>query len=284
MSCSDTRELAVLRRPLIWLNLVCLDAPIVAISWQWLFGHTFGISIPLAEREALFLTAWAIYLVDRLADSVSLPINLPKAARQEFCWRHRTVWIFLIVVSALADLAIILRALGRETVIAGVFLGAVATGYLAINHVLNRFWRAIPLKEISVGFLFAAGTLLVLAARVSLIQPNIVLAAILFAILCTLNCVSIAIWERDLDLAQAKHSIATRWPQIDTFARVALFALATATAVLAVINQGLWSMWACLGASALLLAALHFVSIPRDERTALADLVLFAPLALMFLL
>jgi hypothetical protein len=37
----------------------------------------------------------------------------------------------------------------------------------------------------------------------------------------------------------------------------------------------------CLGVSASLLGALHFVPLPPDERTALADLVLLTPLAVL---
>ncbi len=34
-SCGRT----LLLKPWLWLNLVCLDAPIVAITWQWLFAR-----------------------------------------------------------------------------------------------------------------------------------------------------------------------------------------------------------------------------------------------------
>jgi multisubunit Na+/H+ antiporter MnhB subunit len=39
----------------------------------------------------------------------------------------------------------------------------------------------------------------------------------------------------------------------------------------------------CLSISAVLLFLLHFGRIPRDERTALADLVLLTPFAFLFL-
>ena len=60
------------RNPLVWLNLVCLDAPLVAICWQWIFGNTLHLVVPLGHRLALFLTAWLIYLADRFGDSMSL--------------------------------------------------------------------------------------------------------------------------------------------------------------------------------------------------------------------
>src|ERR1035437_3791084 len=76
-------------RPLLWLNVLCLDAPLVAITWQWMFAHAFHLTLTPAERLALFLTAWWIYLLDRLADSVALAPTATRSARIDFCLRHR---------------------------------------------------------------------------------------------------------------------------------------------------------------------------------------------------
>ena len=75
---------AVSRSPLLWLNLVCLDAPLVAICWQWIFAYNFHLSVPPGHRAALFLTAWLIYLADRFGDSLSLVAGQPNSARQQF--------------------------------------------------------------------------------------------------------------------------------------------------------------------------------------------------------
>jgi hypothetical protein len=107
-----------------------------------------------------------------------------------------------------------------------------------------------------------------------------ILAAILFAALCSLNCISIAIWERDLDRIQGKHSFATCWPHANSLARLLLLLLLAGSAVLALFDPGAWPVALCIGASGLLLGALGFVPVSRDERTALADLVLLTPFAL----
>ena len=51
--------------PVVWLNLLCLDAPIVAVSWQWLFAHTFGAQLDLSLR-ALHRAGAANEFVPRL--------------------------------------------------------------------------------------------------------------------------------------------------------------------------------------------------------------------------
>src|SRR5215217_1379810 len=68
-----------------WLNLVCLDAPLVAISWEWLFARSFDIPVAPGGTAALFVTAWLIYVADRFGDSVSLDLGVPTSLRQRFC-------------------------------------------------------------------------------------------------------------------------------------------------------------------------------------------------------
>jgi hypothetical protein len=272
------RPATVSRRPVIWLNILCLDAPIVAISWQWLFARVFGVTIALAECEGLFLTAWLIYLMDRLADSISLSPDVPKAVRQEFCSRHKNIWAGLIAIIALLDAEIVFWRIGHETFVFGMFLGAIAVAYLAMNHAFSKVWQAIPIKEVIVGFLFAAGTLLAVALHMAKARAIITFATLLFASLCALNCMAIAVWERDLDRSQRKHSIATRWPSVKSWAQFLPLLLALACAMLAFLDPRVWPLAVCLGISSILLFALHVFSIRRDERTALADLVLLTPL------
>src|SRR2546423_13726661 len=96
--------------PAIWLNLICLDAPLVAIAWLWLFARSFHIPLQTGNVLALFLTAWLIYLGDRLADALSLKTNLPRSLRQDFCSRHREIWITTLVLVAGFDAYVIWRA------------------------------------------------------------------------------------------------------------------------------------------------------------------------------
>lgn len=274
------QDRAVSRSPLLWLNLVCLDAPLVAICWQWIFGHTFHLSVPVGHRAALFLTAWIIYLADRFCDSVSLAAGQAKSVRQQFCLRHKSLWLVSVICVAAVDLIVVLRAVNYETAVPGAVLGALTIVYLAINHAHSEIWEKIPVKEFAIGSLFAAGTLLGVTPHIFAEGSTMIFAAILFASLCSLNCVSIAIWERDLDRIQGKHSIATRWAHANSLPRLLLLLLLAGSVLLALFDPGAWPLVLCLGASGLLLGALRFVPVSRDERTALADVVLFTPLAL----
>src|SRR5438876_5022830 len=183
--------------PLLWLNLVCLDAPFVAVAWLWLFARTFRIPLQVGNCVALFLTAWLIYLADRFADCTSLRPDLPRSLRQEFCLRHREIWIATILLVGGFDAYVIWRTTALETFLIGAVVGGLALIYLVINHPLGLIWRSLPAKELAIGILFSAGTLAALVPANPPLNLPFGTCALAFAALCALNCISIAGWERE---------------------------------------------------------------------------------------
>lgn len=183
---------------------------------------------------------------------------------------------------SLIDLWIIWRQLDHATVNIGTMVGTFSLLYLAVNYWLGKIWGWFPVKEICVGSLFAIGTITTLHPLVRTSLPFIE-GCLLFAALCSLNCISIAVWERELDHAQRKNSIATRWSRIRFCLRPGAVVL-TVFAIASVTNISAW-LYICIGVSAALLGVLDWLSeqIQRDERTALADLVLLTPLFLLAL-
>ena len=270
--------------PFVWLNLVCLDAPIVAITWQWCFARSFHVSLGPASRAALFLTAWLIYLADRLADTWTLRGNSPRSLRQEFCRQHQPVWIAAILGIGLIDLWVVSRQLDPPTIHAGILIGIISLLYLAVNFWLGNVWRFLPIKEICIGSLFAFGTIVAFFSKFDL-SAKFIAAFFLFASLCSLNCISIAVWEKTLDLVQKKNSIATRWDGVQSLLGLVALALVVCAIAAAFVTQAPVQLYVCIATSAVLLGVLDWLgeSIPRDERTALADLVLLTPLLLLAL-
>ena len=262
--------------PLTWLNLVCLDAGLVAITWQWLFARSFGVAVEFGASLALFLTAWLIYLADRFGDSLSVDLTRATSLRQRFCLRHRKGWIVAMAIVAVADVVAVSASLGARQWMAGAIVGVCALAYLAVNRLRPSVWCVVPLKEASIGALFAAGTVVPLAGSLTsaMLRPWL-----LFACVCALNCICIAAWERYLDLAQRRVSIATSVPAIGHAVVPALalvFAIGAGCAWFGPRHQEIyWSV----AASAALLAALHLFGrrVPQDARTALADIALLTP-------
>jgi len=267
--------------PAVWLNLVCLDAPVVAVAWLWLFARSFDVPLRIGNAVALFLTAWLIYLGDRFADAISLKTGLPRSLRQEFCLRHREIWITTVALAAGFDAYVIWRNTASETFLVGAAVGILALVYLVANHPLGLIWRSLPAKELAIGILFAAGTTVALLPQLPTV-PAFTVAVIAFAALCSLNCISIAGWERELDRAQHKISIATRHPRLTRYVRKICVMLAVAVLALAILFPARVLIFACLAASAFLLAWLNRPSAgDNDSKTALADLVLLTPLLVL---
>src|ERR1043166_1371711 len=269
--------------PIVWLNLVCLDAPLVAVAWLWLFARTFRVPLQIGNAVALFLTPWLVYLSDRFADSSSLKSNVPRSLRQGFCLRHHAIWIASVTLIAGFDSYVIWRTTAIQTFLVGAVVGILALIYLVVNHPLGLIWRSLPAKELAIGVLFAAGTIVALLPGIPL-TAEFALAAILFAALCSLNCASIASWERELDRAQRKVSIATRHPRAVQYVSRTCVVLSFAAFVLAIIFPPAKPIFACIGVSALLLAWLNASQFwGTDQRTALADLVLLTPVVALVL-
>ena len=278
--------------PEVWLNLVCLDAPIVAIAWFWLFAGAFDMPVRPGNAVALFLTAWLIYLADRLVDAASLRVGTQRSLRQEFCLKHREIWISGLVLIAGFDLYVVGRSIPAGTFLAGAVVGVLALVYLALNYPRGRIWRSLPAKEVAIGLLFTAGTLVALLPAAPPVSAPFIGCGLAFACLCSLNCISIAAWERNLDRAQGKVSVATRHPGFARHAGKICGGLALASFAMAIAHLPGRPIFACISVSALLLGWLHAsadikegrflnrrsLGIDRDQRTALADLVLLTPI------
>jgi hypothetical protein len=301
VSRSRDRQTAQRAVPIVWLNLVCLDAPLVAIAWLLLFARSFEVPLQIGNAVALFLTAWLIYLADRFADAFTLKPGLPRSLRQQFCLRHREIWIATLALVAGFDAYVIWRTTAVQTFLVGAVVGFVAVVYLVANHPLGLIWRSLPAKEMAIGILFAAGIVVALLPRFAL-TPAFAIAVAAFAALCSLNCISIASWECDLDRAQGKVSIATLHPAINRCVVQLCLALAAGSLVLVFVCRSAAALFACVSASALLLGYLNApggfstvvatalcprtnacprrqsaVASTSDRRTALADLVLLTP-------
>jgi hypothetical protein len=254
------------------------------------------VPLQIGNCLALFLTAWLIYLADRCADACSLNSALPRSLRQDFCLRHREIWLASVALVAGFDAYVIWHTAAWETVLLGAVVGLLASIYLVLNHPLGLIWRSLPAKEFAIGILFTAGTMVALVPRPAF-RPGFAMAVSMFAALCALNCISIASWERELDLAQRKVSIATRHPSVARHVGTLCLVLALGAFTMAFALRSAAPLFVCVGASALLLGYLNASRSPKegrfvnrrslvgasDQRTALADLVLLTPVITIIL-
>jgi hypothetical protein len=176
----------------IWFNVLSLDAPLVAMVWQWLFARCYGVALRWPGFVSLALSVWLIYIADRLLDLKET--MTPATARHTFTRRHRRQ----LSLAALAALPLLLwGCLHLSSVVlrngAWMTVG-VMVYFLAVHAAPPKLRRLWP-KELAVGVIFALGTSLVVWSRTTVDRRELLEPTLLFAALCWLNCVAIEHWE-----------------------------------------------------------------------------------------
>ena len=248
------------RNPLTLWHLLSLDAPTVATLWTWFIARANHIDLPAAAVAAMFLAVWTLYAADRLLDEHALE------ARHHFHHQHRKAFLTGIILTSIA-LAILLPRLEIAAIRLYLILGGLVFGYFILIHATQNSHR-YP-KELAVGICFAAATFIPTVARQPILRPALLPPALLFAALCSLNCLFIYAWE---------HA-----PQPHPLPLLAIVLTITSTAVAIFDHRAPWPISTATAISAALLLILHRLNpkIPATPLRAAADLALLTPLLLL---
>jgi hypothetical protein len=276
----------------LW-HLLSLDAPSVAALWTWFLAASDHVRLP---RTSIL----AMAILQNAADSTPLHCGLYEQLepRHLFHYRHRRVFRGGIALCSIT-LALLLPQLMHAAVRLYLILGGLLIGYFILIHApsnppqsgvprfaTSRTPHRIP-KEFAVGIFFSAATFIPTIAREPALRPILLSAALLFALLCSLNCLFIYSWE---------HPRATSHTHPAT--RLALRSLLGLTLTAILLSLALatlswlspshlppWPILAATGLSAILLLLLdHLRSkhrLPATPLRASADLCLLTPLLLL---
>jgi len=199
----------------LWPNVLGLDAPLVAVAWQFFFAEVFRLKIPASNYLTLGLAVWVIYSVDRLLDARQLRAPERAAARHRF---YRRWYVPMAAITALVAAEAVFLALTRlpaNLVHVGLMLSALVGVYF-----VHRIWIRGPMllvlpKEVFAGFVFAVGATLAGHVWSSEIPEALWSAEVLcFGALCSLNCLAISVWERESDADNDPNALAQMWPEV----------------------------------------------------------------------
>ena len=151
------------------------------------------------------LAVWMLYAGDRLMDARLLDIDPTRhnglEARHYFHHRHRTGFLIGILLCSIA-LGTLLPHLDAAAMRLYLILGGLVAGYFILIHATSsdagrrKVAHRVP-KEIAVGLCFAAATFIPTVARRPELRVALLPVALLFAALCSLNCLFIYAWEHD---------------------------------------------------------------------------------------
>lgn len=180
----------------LWWNILSLDAPTISVVWAILYTNTKGAGLSLAEAIVLVLSVWIIYVSDRLLDGWTVRNRAMLKERHLFYARHRTAFASLVMFAVASIACVTTKCLSHTEVDAGVMLGVIVVFYMAGIHAFRERIVRFASKEVAVGILFAAGTTLPLWSGSGGISRDTWISLILFALLCSLNCLCIECWEK----------------------------------------------------------------------------------------
>lgn len=195
-----------------WPTILSLDAPLVALCWQWLFARTTAGSLHWWHHAILASGVWLAYAADRWIEGWLLPNERVQTHRHRFYQRHRwsvfTLW--MLVLAGSVALAWV-RLTAREFQ-AGLFLLAPVLMYLLSHQLVHRHHPLRVPKELCVALLLTGGISVFsfAASSVNLHQGAVMLA--LFGLLCFADCALISIWEDEVDRHHGQTSLALQYP------------------------------------------------------------------------
>lgn len=289
----------------LW-HLLSLDAPTVAALWTLFIARCNHLSLPWSAPAAMFAAVWMIYAADRLLDARALdttPHHPDLEPRHHFHHHHRTRFITVIVLAAFA-LAALLHDIDPRALHLYALLATLLAAWMLLIHTQasfspNQTPRSTRLpKELAVGIFFPAAIFIPTLARTNptpavirllgwtatWLRPHLLLSALVFAALCTLNCLSLYAWENPAPRLQAHWT--TRWATSHlTHLALAILTLSTLTSVLSLaLHEPAIAVpaVACALSTAALLALNHLRHrLSPIHLRAAADLVLLTPLLLL---
>jgi hypothetical protein len=219
-------------------------------------------------------------------------------ARHYFHHHHRTAFLTGILLASIA-LAILLPSLDAEAIHLYLILGGLVAGYFILIHATSSAAgqqkvahrppahrlpahrlpaHRLP-KEIAVGLCFAAAIFIPTVARRPDLRLPLLPSALLFATLCSLNCLFIYAWEHDNPRTHRPAHAITRIALRNLSILTILLTLSSLALAL-IDHQAPWPIPCATAISAALLLLLHNQRhvISRTNLRAAADLALITPL------
>ena len=263
-----------------WPTVLSLDAPAVAVLWQWQLARAAGAALATSRAVILGAAVWLVYSADRWIEGRRLETDAIRTQRHYFYHRWSGPVAVVWVIVALAGLTEAFTRLNGREIAAGLLLLTPVLIYLISHQHLHRHspWR-VP-KEICVGFLFGAGVAVFVAVAPGARLGGLTGPLALFTLLCFGNCALISSWETAVDHSHDQMSFARQFPRGVAVSRGLPWILAGIAAVMgARSSAAARSAFSCASASGALLGLVDAAErrIGRERARVLADVALMTP-------
>lgn len=188
------------RKPL-WLypNLLSLDAPLVAVTWLYVFAKTWLGYLPWYAYGSLGIAVWAVYASDRLLDVSMKGGTAELEARHRFHSDHRKAFSLGIGFALACGIAIVVSLMPLAIYIYLLLGGVLVAGFFGLSMLSSQDPGEVPhTKNILAGVTFAFGTAMtahVFRGEYGIGELLVSHEFLCFAVLCILNISAIDLWE-----------------------------------------------------------------------------------------
>jgi hypothetical protein len=268
-----------------WPTVLSLDAPAVALSWQWLLSWVAGVVLGWHHVFILGASVWLAYAADRWIEGWRLAPEQIRTQRHRF-YQHRRwplaiVWLVMFGL----DLTVALARLSAVEFEAGLLLLGPVLLYLLSHQLVHRHHPARAPKEICVALLLTGGVSVFVIPQAGAATRSLLEPIVLFGLLCFANCALISTWEHRVDEAHGQTSFALQYRRARAFSRALPWIIAGVSVFLGLVGPGPVRVAAfCATGSGVLLGAVDRAEhrIGWQLARVLADLVLLTPLIPLF--
>jgi hypothetical protein len=259
-------------------HLLSLDAPTVAALWTFFVAYVAGVRLHAIEVAAMAVAVWLLYAADRLLDAGAGPHPAQQLEQRHLFHAAHAPRFLLGFVAASILLACMLPLLPIHALRLYLVLGALLAGWFLLIHTGTRA-RRLP-KEIGVGMFFPAAVFIPTVARVPQMRLALLPEALLFAAVCSLNCLAIYAWEHVAPAPDTHWSTRLAVPRL----RLLLILTITAATLLAFVTP--WPLRSLAIASGLSASGLLWLDSISSRIAGLtlrasADAMLLTPLLLL---
>jgi len=263
-----------------WPTILSLDAPVVAVLWQWMIAHAARVEPGGPQAWVLGASVWLAYAADRWIEAWRLHPDRIQTVRHRFYqgarWPVAAIWAAVFC----ADLFEAFARLSNPELLAGSLLLVPVLLYLLSHQFVHRHRRWRAPKELCVAALLGGGVAVFVLGRPGADRSSLALPLGLFVLLCFANCVLISGWEYEVDRSHGQTSLALKFRHAATLGRTLSWILAALSclAALAIPDTGRTA----LGCAAVAAGLLGIVDLAEKRlgwqlARVLADVALMTP-------
>lgn len=268
----------------IWgkLNQLNLDAPTIAIAWQEVAASVFDSQLHWGHRSLLFLSVWVVYCFDRLIDVRDIPMSeSPKTKRHQFHHHYSFSLRLLCQFVSVICVGMAFANLNSQAWLGALMIMGMTVLHLIISHNELLDESIAIKKELRVGLIFGAGTILQPWSLRDMEAPHFLYVWLVIGFLAAVNCLWVSYWDNDISPNRkgALYKFNIFSVLVSLIVTILALAYGEATAAFAA------ALAAAISSLALFLLEFRFGKHSKEWKQSMADIVLLIiPICFIFII